>query len=164
MPTTTPSNAPLILAITHAAATLSMAGLLWFVQVVHYPLFASVGRDAFPAYESAHQARTTLVVAPLMLAEAATAGLMLAWRPRGVPAWALYASVASVAAVWGLTFLLAVPLHQRLAAGFEPKAHAALVAANWPRTILWTARAALALFILVAAASTPKATRPLSPI
>lgn len=42
------------LLITHAAATLWMTGLIWFVQVVHYPLFALVGSTGFAAYESAH--------------------------------------------------------------------------------------------------------------
>jgi hypothetical protein len=38
----------------HLAATAAMVGLIWFVQVVHYPLFASVGADEFVAYENAH--------------------------------------------------------------------------------------------------------------
>ena len=49
----------------HAASTLSMVGLIWFVQVVHYPLFARV-EQGFIAYEQIHQQRTTWVVAPLM--------------------------------------------------------------------------------------------------
>ncbi len=28
----------------HAAATIFMTGLIWFVQVVHYPLFSEVAR------------------------------------------------------------------------------------------------------------------------
>jgi hypothetical protein len=38
---------PLLLA--HAAATLFMVGVIWFVQLVHYPLFAaSAGRVSPP--------------------------------------------------------------------------------------------------------------------
>jgi hypothetical protein len=33
--------------LTCVASTLFMTGLSWFVQVVHYPLFAAVGPDAF---------------------------------------------------------------------------------------------------------------------
>ena len=46
-----------------------MTGLIWFVQVVHYPLFAKVGSEAFSLYESLHTQKTGLVVGPVMLVE-----------------------------------------------------------------------------------------------
>ncbi len=36
----------------HAGCALFMAGLIWFVQVVHYPLFDQVGKAEFTAYAS----------------------------------------------------------------------------------------------------------------
>ena len=30
-----------------AGTTLALCGLIWFVQIVHYPLFALVGREEF---------------------------------------------------------------------------------------------------------------------
>ena len=59
-----------LILLLQAAATLPMVGLIWFVQIVHYPLFGEVGHDRFADYERNHQNRTTLVVAPLMLVEA----------------------------------------------------------------------------------------------
>lgn len=38
----------------HAASTMAMVGLIWTVQVVHYPLFESVGAEAYPNYQSRH--------------------------------------------------------------------------------------------------------------
>ena len=58
-----------LILLLQAASTLAMVGLIWFVQIVHYPLFAQVGREGFSGYEQAHQNRTTFVVAPLMLVE-----------------------------------------------------------------------------------------------
>jgi len=49
--------------------TLPLVGLIWFVQIVAYPLFARVGADAFPAYHEAHARLITFVVAPLMVLE-----------------------------------------------------------------------------------------------
>ena len=46
---------PVVLLLANLAATIYMAGLIWFVQVVHYPLFAGVGEEAFPAYSRTHQ-------------------------------------------------------------------------------------------------------------
>ncbi|MEM7622657.1 MAG: hypothetical protein AAF235_05580 [Planctomycetota bacterium] len=135
----------------HALATGLMAGLVLFVQVVHYPLFAKVGTAEFPAYETAHQNRTTIIVAPLMLTEALTAALLVLMPTAGVSRTLTITSAVLVAAVWALTFFVAVPLHGKLSSGFDAAAHRALVASNWPRTVLWVARAVIAVAIVAQA-------------
>ena len=55
--------------LVHAAATWFLVGLIWIIQVVHYPLFARVGEDGFVAYEAAHTRLISLVVGPAMLVE-----------------------------------------------------------------------------------------------
>ncbi len=50
--------------LVHAAATLFMTGVIWFVHVVHYPLFAGVGPELFPRYQAANTRRTGYVVMP----------------------------------------------------------------------------------------------------
>lgn len=143
-----PADATLLL---HAGATLIMVGLIWFVQVVHYPLMGGVGRERAPGYALAHQRLTTRVVLPPMLTEAATAVIVAARPPAGVPPVLAAAGLAAVAALWASTFLVQVPLHRRLASGFDPADHRRLVATNWARTALWTVRGALALWMLQAA-------------
>lgn len=59
----------LILAL-NLVSTLFMVGLIWFVQIVHYPLFKSVGESEFVEYQLQHQKLTTWVVAGPMLLEA----------------------------------------------------------------------------------------------
>ena len=86
--------------LANAAATIFMTGLIWFVQVVHYPLFAAVGVAEFPAYSRAHQQWTTLVVGPPMLVEALTAALLLGSRPAGVPSWSAWVGLGLVAIIW----------------------------------------------------------------
>jgi multisubunit Na+/H+ antiporter MnhB subunit len=132
------------LLLAQAAATLALCGLVWFVQVVHYPLFASVEAEGFPRYEREHQRRTTRVVAPLMGVEAlAAAGLVLA-----DPGPATAAGAALVVALWLSTFAVQVPLHRRLAQGFDARSLARLVHTNWARTAMWSARGALVLWLL----------------
>jgi hypothetical protein len=54
-----------------------------------------------------------------------------------------------VAALWLSTLLVQMPLHARLKhAGHTPATVAALVQSNWVRTILWSARAVLAVWML----------------
>lgn len=132
----------------HAVSTCMLAGLIWFVQIVHYPLFARVGQDAFCAYERDHQRRTTLVVAPLMLTELSTALFLTVRPPPGAPAWAAPAGLAMVALLWVCTATVQVPLHRRLERGWRAGTHRALVTSNWVRTLLWTLRVPLAIAML----------------
>jgi hypothetical protein len=65
-----------------------------------------------------------------------------------VPRWVPWAGAALVGVIWLSTALLQVPRHNQLGAGFDAPAHQALVATNWIRTVAWTARAALMLWIV----------------
>lgn len=135
--------------ILHAAATWYMVGLIWMVQVVHYPLFAWVGEDRFERYESEHQARTTWVVLPPMLVELATAA-WLSWRPPlGISVAETGVGAALVALIWASTFFLQVPEHARLERAWNDRAHRRLVVTNWLRTIAWSARGLLVAWWLV---------------
>lgn len=138
-----------------AFASCAMAGLIWFVQIVHYPLFSSVGEHGFARYAERHRARTTVVVAPLMLAELACAALVVLLPGAPVAGSLAWAGGALVLIVWGLTFFVAVPLHARLDRGYDAPAHRLLVATNWLRTLAWSGRAVLALTMLSGAARAP---------
>lgn len=127
----------------HAAATWYMTGVIWFVQLVHYPLMARVGTDGFAAYEALHRRYTGWVVGPPMLLEAATA-LALWWRRPSSAAWT--AGLVLVAVIWLSTFLLQVPSHDRLSRGMDAAALGRLVNGNWIRTAAWTARAMLVMW------------------
>jgi len=136
-----------VLILTHLAATLFMVGVIWFVQIVHYPLFARVGPNLFPSYSDAHSRLTTYVVGPPMLLELSTTVLLLIFRPTQIPAAALWIGLALVAVIWLSTALLQVPRHEALGLGFDAAFHRGLVVTNWVRTIAWSIRGVLVLWI-----------------
>jgi hypothetical protein len=76
-------------------ATIFMAGVLWTMQLLNYPLLALVGSNAFPRYEAAHNRRFALVVVPGVLAAAGGIGLLLS-RPGQVPLWAPAGELAQI--------------------------------------------------------------------
>ena len=135
---------PLLLA--HTAATLYMTGVIWMVQLVHYPLFAEVGPERFADYERLHQLRISAVVMPPMLIELVTAYLLATAWP-GPGRWAAWTGLGLLAVIWLSTFLLQVPRHEALAAGFDEATIRSLVLTNWLRTLAWTARAGLVLWL-----------------
>ena len=139
---------PVVVTI-HLVATATMVGLIWFVQVVHYPLFAAVGSDGFAEYEQKHQQRTSLVVGPLMAAEGITGVWLALVPPPGVGRlWPLI-GLAVLAVVHASTVLLQVPQHTALAAGYDPARVNRLVRTNWIRTAGWSIRGFIAALIVV---------------
>jgi hypothetical protein len=57
------------------------------------------------------------------------------------------AGLVLVGIVWASTFLIQVPLHNRLGSGFNHEVIQLLVNTNWIRTIGWSLRAILVVLI-----------------
>ncbi len=134
----------------HLFSTFALFGLIWFVQIVHYPLHRLVAPAEFPRYEAEHADRTGYVAAPLMILELGTALALLLprWRPAFIPARDAWLGAALVALLWLTTFAIQVPLHNRLHRAHNPAAIARLIRTNWIRTLLWSARSVLLLLWL----------------
>jgi hypothetical protein len=145
----------MVLLLAHAAATMFMVGVIWFVQVVHYPLFARVGASDFPAYSWANSRMTGLVVGPPMLVEAATAVALVIGTPAGISVSLVRMGLVLLASIWLSTALLQSPRHTELGQGFASGSHRALVASNWLRTVLWSLRGLIVLLILAEAMGKP---------
>jgi hypothetical protein len=107
--------------VAHLAVTLFMTGVIWFVQIVHYPLFRCVGNSEFARYEAAH----------------------IFWISDGI----LWLNLALLSAIWLSTAFLQGPCHQRLRQGFDAATHHRLVVTNWLRTVCWTVRSGLLLWL-----------------
>ncbi len=134
--------------LLNVASTLFMVGLIWMVQVVHYPLFNDVGDAQYVRYQQRHQTNISYIVAPVMLVELVTA-VMLAWYPIGsVSKLLVYSGIGLVVLLWTSTALLQMPCHAKLAKGFDRAIYQRLVRSNWIRTIGWTARAAVVMWML----------------
>jgi hypothetical protein len=132
--------------VIHSAITWSLVGLIWLVQVVHYPLLKNVGQEGFVAYHERHMALITWVVAPLMLAEVGSAGLLLLLGERS---WLFGISLGALALVWASTVLIQIPLHEKLTRGYDASTIDRLVSTNIWRTIGWTLRGLCLAMLLI---------------
>ncbi len=131
------------LLVLQVISTSAMTAVIWFVQLVQYPSFARVGQASFPGFHTFHSSRITWIVAPLMVIEALSA-IALVWRPEErMATWEVWVGLGLVMIIWASTALLQVPMHQRLASGFDPAAWRFLCDSNWVRTAAWSLRAAL---------------------
>jgi hypothetical protein len=138
-----------LVAAVHAASTLFLAGMIWTIQVVHYPLFAFVGEASFTSYEAAHSARITwVIVLPWALQGSTTLALLLA-APPGLPRWLIWTAAVLAAIPVVVAIVFSVPAHTVLGSGFDAAAHTRLVTTNWLRTAAWTVHGGVAMAILV---------------
>lgn len=135
--------------VVHTAATLVMVGLIWFVQIVHYPLLARFGSETSTSVAEEHQRRTGYVVALPMAVEGVTTLALLADAPSSV--WVGWPWIGAVllAIVLLSTVLLSVPLHARMARSHDERTGRRLVLTNWPRTIGWTARGVISAVMVL---------------
>ncbi|MEM6562301.1 MAG: hypothetical protein AAF656_11925, partial [Planctomycetota bacterium] len=134
--------------LINVAATWFLVGLIWMVQVVHYAQFDGVGAEGWGAYHARHSRNITLIVGPAMLVELVSAVALIWLVPKGVPTWTVWAGLAGVAAVWVSTAFVQVPMHNALGGGFDADVHRRLVATNWFRTVVWSGRGVLVLWML----------------
>jgi uncharacterized membrane protein len=143
---------PELLILLHFAASAYLAGLIWVIQIVHYPMLGELDPHRAAAACARHANVITPIVAPAMLIELAAVVLML--PPVGIVKpvaslvpW-LWVSLALVVVVWISTFAVQVPLHTRLqkqvAGTIDIEGVRLLVRTNWVRTVCWSVRALLA--------------------
>jgi len=125
-------------------ATLSLVGLIWTIQIVHYPLFSRVGEDGFVGYQEAHMRAIGPLVGPLMLVEALVVVVLAVMRPDALSLLGL----ALLVVIWVSTAFIQVPCHRILTERFDERAHRRLVSSNWIRTVAWTLRGLVSLFMV----------------
>lgn len=123
-----------------------LTGVIWTVQLVHYPSFAQAARETFPAYHQQHSSRISWVVLAPMVLELSLA-IWLAWQGRAL-GQAVWWALGLVLLIWAATFFISVPFHNRLAQGYDYVAIDGLVRTNWIRTVAWTGRLGLLGWLL----------------
>jgi len=124
-------------------STWYMVGLIWMVQIVHYPLFAKVSAENYVQYQQLHERYITPVVGVPMIIEIVTAILLLNYLPKGVSTVWVWVALFLLIVVWLSTAFLQVPCHSKLNLAFDADAHRRLVSSNWIRTVCWTLRGLL---------------------
>ncbi len=129
-------------------STWYMVGLIWMVQVVHYPLFARVGQKDYVQYQKLHQDWITPIVGVPMIVELLTAILLLRYAAKGTSLMLVWIALGLLIVIWLSTAFLQVPCHHQLSQAFDADAHRRLVSTNWVRTAAWTLRGAMVAWLV----------------
>lgn len=114
-----------------------MCGVIWVIQLIHYPSFTHIAPQQFLQFHAQHTMTMGYIVGPMMVIELTT-GLWLLMNKADIFSVTHFALVI---VLWALTFFVSVPLHNKLTQGYDPLVINRLINTNWPRTIIWTAKA-----------------------
>jgi hypothetical protein len=134
--------------IANLISTLLMTGVIWLIQLVQYPFFAAVGTEQFPKYHASHSFWITPIVAPIMILEIVTSLFLVVFPPPDIEPKLIWAGLILTLIVWLSTFFLQIPMHEKLAQGFDAQAHRFLVNSNWVRTAAWSLRSMILVYLL----------------
>lgn len=124
--------------------TAMLVGLIWVIQVVHYPAFKFVDPQHFTLSSKVHMFRITLIVGPLMIIEILAASLLLLDNFSDLA----IINLGLLALIWIVTAFFSVPCHLDLHKCKNLEVINKLVLTNWMRTILWSAKLLVAIKLI----------------
>ena len=84
----------------NVASTWFMVGLIWLIQLVHYPLFSYVGSKEFRIFHENHKIFITPVVGIVMIVELVTSGIIIFQIPNGIPNWTAIVGIILLGVIW----------------------------------------------------------------
>ena len=122
----------------HLIFTSIMTGVIWVIQIVHYPSFHFIEKELYTAFQKFHMNKISIIVIPIMLAELIT-GMML-FLDKSSKSPFLTISFVILVLIWLITGVFFTKAHNELITGYQELVVNQLVAMNWIRTLLWTLR------------------------
>jgi len=127
----------------HLLIDFALCVVLWLVQLVIYPSFRWIQKEALTDWHSTYTFRVSFVIIPLMLTQLILS-IVTVVSPSRQPIDGMILALVIIA--WILTFFVSVPLHRKIEEGRDTeRAISELINTNWPRTIVWSLIFAAAL-------------------
>ena len=122
----------------HLIFTSIMTGVIWVIQIVHYPSFHFIEKELYTAFQKFHMNKISIIVIPIMLAELITGMMLFLDKSSKNPF--LIVSFVILVLIWLITGVFFSKAHNELMTGYQELVVNQLVVMNWIRTLLWTLR------------------------
>ena len=132
-----------LLSDIHFLSTSLMVGIIWVIQLLHYPTFHFIKESDYVEFQHFHMQRISFIVVPVMIIELLS-GFMLVYYIRSN---LLILCLIILLVIWLITFVFFTKLHQSLLGGYDKIIVDKLVQINWSRTVLWSLRLIILIYI-----------------
>ena len=123
-----------------------LTGVIWTIQIVHYPSFHYIDKLSFVNFHQFHERRISIIVMPLMILELISS-VALFFNDMSNHTFLL--NLIVVGLIWCSTFFIQVPIHNILSQKKDNTMIEKLVNTNWIRTFLWSMRMLLIIDELI---------------
>ena len=120
-----------------------LVSLVFMTQFITYPTFLHIDKDKFSEYHRKYVNNISLIVAPVMLIELLTLSLIAYFSSE----FLIIKSLILLLVIWLTTFFIMIPSHNRISKSFNKKEIISLINYNWVRTILWSFKLLLIIFL-----------------
>ena len=128
----------------HLIFSAIMVGVIWVIQLVHYPSFHFIDKDIYDSFQKFHMNKISIIVIPVMILELVTGFLLLIGNSKNI---LIIISFGILILIWGITGLFFSDAHGKLISGYNELIVNKLVSMNWIRTGLWTFKMILLLYL-----------------
>ena len=120
-----------------------MVGIIWVIQLLHYPAFNFIKESDYVEFQHFHMQRISFIVVPVMILELFSAFMLVYYFRSNL----LILCLIILLVIWLITFVFFTKLHQSLLGGYDKIIVDKLVQINWSRTVLWSLRLIILIYI-----------------
>ena len=120
-----------------------LVSLVIMTQFITYPTFLDIDKDKFSDYHKKYVNIISFIVAPIMLIELLTLSLIAYFSSD----FLIIKSLFLLLVIWLTTFFIMIPSHNKIAKTFNKKEINKLINYNWIRTILWSFKLLVIIFL-----------------
>ena len=131
----------------HLVLASIMVGVIWVIQLVHYPSFRFTDREKYVSFQIFHMRNISFIVVPVMILEFLSGLLLVLYYSNHESL--LRISFILLLIIWLVTALFFAQIHQKLSKGYDETLVRNLVSLNWIRTLLWTIRTIIITYCLI---------------
>jgi hypothetical protein len=131
----------------HFLSTAIMVGVIWVIQLIHYPSFHFIKKSKYSKFQQFHMNRISIIVIPTMIIEIIS-GLLIFWSVFHSNIFFI-SSLFILISIWGITFIFFTKMHQGLVFGYNQEIVNKLILINWSRTLLWSLRLIILCYIRI---------------
>ncbi len=131
----------------HLVLASIMVGVIWVIQLVHYPSFRFTDREKYVSFQIFHMRNISFIVVPVMILEFLSGLLLVLYHSNHESL--LRISFILLLIIWLVTALFFAQIHQKLSKGYDETLVRKLVSFNWIRTLLWTIRTIIITYCLI---------------
>ena len=129
--------------LVHLISNSVMIGVILITQLITYPSFLGIDKNEFVKFHNNYVRNISFVAVPAMTLELLT----LVYMNMNINNLILMKSLLVLIVIWLVTFIVIVPIHNNLSKRLEIEKIVSLIRYNWIRTVLWTSKFFIILYI-----------------